>query len=623
MATLTATTVNGTLTSTNTITSGGAFVLPGGFTIDHPGSGYGRFNSWVRLDGHYGLYSGTNGAHIYPNNGTYGSWRMDGTRNSWQGIEFGSGNNGAVVLMVNPSSNTTGFHNNSYGWQFYWESGSLYVLKNAYGGGAQATVLDSSNYNSYAPTLTGTGASGTWGINITGNSNTASSTQRLDDVNNYTWSISTLPTSYPEGMQLSFVGPNAGEGNWQNYGTVINARTYAGGGGSLQIYVPYGPNNGGSALQVRFGDYSAPTYGNQWTAWKTLLQSDNYNSYAPTLTGGGASGTWSISISGNASTSTTANVAKKIQSDYQEWDFSWGSHTVTTPMSISIWDNYVQSGAPSSYGTLIDMYGLSGHQQDQFYFYQGTILHRYGWYGNNNWNGWYRVLTSNTDPYAANMNQYVRTTDTVAFGKLDVNYSGSNVNGIASAHTGSLGSGQVAQAFSAGWSAYGASFVIVYKQGELSPSDMCSIYNVGGFYMKIYDGTSNRYHRWDDNGSVSINSSSQGSYIFNVTGDIYATADVIAFSDARVKEDVRTVENALDKVSKLRGVTYIKKDEDNKKRKMGVIAQEVLEVLPEVVHEDNDGYYGVSYGNIVGVLIEAIKEQQKQIDELKQELKNK
>jgi len=45
--------------------------------------------------------------------------------------------------------------------------------------------------------------------------------------------------------------------------------------------------------------------------------------------------------------------------------------------------------------------------------------------------------------------------------------------------------------------------------------------------------------------------------------------------------------------------------------------------LPEVVHEDNDGYYGVSYGNIVGVLIEAIKEQQKQIDELKQELKNK
>jgi hypothetical protein len=53
---------------------------------------------------------------------------------------------------------------------------------------------------------------------------------------------------------------------------------------------------------------------------------------------------------------------------------------------------------------------------------------------------------------------------------------------------------------------------------------------------------------------------------------------------------------------------------------VGVIAQEILEVIPEVVGQDNDGMYNVSYGNIVGVLIEAIKEQQKQIDELKARL---
>ena len=56
---------------------------------------------------------------------------------------------------------------------------------------------------------------------------------------------------------------------------------------------------------------------------------------------------------------------------------------------------------------------------------------------------------------------------------------------------------------------------------------------------------------------------------------------------------------------------------------MGVIAQEVKEVLPEVVQQDSEGKYSVAYGNMVGVLIEAVKEQQKQIDELKYLLQNK
>ncbi len=80
-------------------------------------------------------------------------------------------------------------------------------------------------------------------------------------------------------------------------------RTYSGGGGSLQLYVPYGPANGGVSLQARFGDYSVSS-GNSWTSWKTILASDNFNSYAPTLTGTGASGTWNIGISGNAGTVT-------------------------------------------------------------------------------------------------------------------------------------------------------------------------------------------------------------------------------------------------------------------------------------------------------------------------------
>jgi hypothetical protein len=108
------------------------------------------------------------------------------------------------------------------------------------------------------------------------------------------------------------------------------------------------------------------------------------------------------------------------------------------------------------------------------------------------------------------------------------------------------------------------------------------------------------------------------SYALDVSGTIRATGDVIAYSDARVKENVETIPNALDKVKAMRGVGYNKIGEE--KRSIGVIAQEMLEVMPEAVHKDDSGMYSVAYGNLVGVLIEAMKDQQAQIDELKARL---
>jgi hypothetical protein len=93
--------------------------------------------------------------------------------------------------------------------------------------------------------------------------------------------------------------------------------------------------------------------------------------------------------------------------------------------------------------------------------------------------------------------------------------------------------------------------------------------------------------------------------------------DVVAYSDRRTKENIKTIENSLDKVLSLRGVSYNRIDESDKAPKIGVIAQEVQEILPEVVFKQEDGMLGVSYGNIVGVLIEAIKELKAEIDELK------
>lgn len=102
-------------------------------------------------------------------------------------------------------------------------------------------------------------------------------------------------------------------------------------------------------------------------------------------------------------------------------------------------------------------------------------------------------------------------------------------------------------------------------------------------------------------------------------GAFTAVGNVTAYSDARIKTNIKTIDNALSKVLALRGVTYNRTDLEDKSEQIGVIAQEIKEILPQVVQE-NDGHYSVAYGNIVGVLIEAIKEQQAQIEELKSRL---
>ena len=137
------------------------------------------------------------------------------------------------------------------------------------------------------------------------------------------------------------------------------------------------------------------------------------------------------------------------------------------------------------------------------------------------------------------------------------------------------------------------------------------------FYEHVNSNAGTERFTLQQDGNVGIGDSTP-SYKLDVNGTIRATGDVIAYSDARVKENVKTIDNALDKVTQLRGVSYNKISETEEK--IGVIAQEIEKVLPQVVQEDDEGMKSVAYGNIVGVLIEAIKEQQKQIDELKARL---
>lgn len=115
-------------------------------------------------------------------------------------------------------------------------------------------------------------------------------------------------------------------------------------------------------------------------------------------------------------------------------------------------------------------------------------------------------------------------------------------------------------------------------------------------------------------GAITGSSLSVGTSGSITCGTLTAYTDITLFSDVRIKEDIRTISDALALVKQLRGVSYVHKA--TKKSCVGVIAQEVETVIPALVHTNSDGFKSVAYANMVGVLIEAIKELSNRVKEL-------
>jgi hypothetical protein len=120
-------------------------------------------------------------------------------------------------------------------------------------------------------------------------------------------------------------------------------------------------------------------------------------------------------------------------------------------------------------------------------------------------------------------------------------------------------------------------------------------------------------------GNVGIGITSPG-YPLEVSGSvggtsIYASNDIVAFSDQSVKENIRPIENVLERIGNSRGVLYDRVDSGDKNN-IGFIAQELEIAFPELVVTNSDGTKAVKYQNTVAVLFEAIKEQQKQINDI-------
>jgi hypothetical protein len=151
--------------------------------------------------------------------------------------------------------------------------------------------------------------------------------------------------------------------------------------------------------------------------------------------------------------------------------------------------------------------------------------------------------------------------------------------------------------------------------------DMCFRGGSGscGLELTVADTTPRGYVYANTSNQVGFLTNGRSwSFRVDASKNSYTWGNMTAYSDERHKKDISTIENGLDKVNKLRGVDFTRIETEAKGQ--GVIAQEVQKVLPSVVLEDDLGYLSVAYGNMVGVLIEAVKELSAKVDTLEKEL---
>jgi hypothetical protein len=134
-------------------------------------------------------------------------------------------------------------------------------------------------------------------------------------------------------------------------------------------------------------------------------------------------------------------------------------------------------------------------------------------------------------------------------------------------------------------------------------------------YMDTHSSSQYLVLNSTNGGNVGINERTPTEKL-HVDGNILASGNITAYSDKRIKSDITKIENSLDKIEKLNGYTYTVKDE----RYTGLIAQEVLPVLPEAVTGSEETQYGLAYGNMMGLVVEAIKELREEIKSIKSRL---
>lgn len=336
------------------------------------------------------------------------------------------------------------------------------------------------------------------------------------------------------------------------------------------------------------------------------LHSTNYNSYSPTLTGGGASGTWGVNITGSVNTTGDQSIL------------------TTENGTTGAWRGRILSrNSSSDRSVFIGHHGLNA----------GVFAH------NSPLNGWADL--------------YVNTVNGTTGGIVRLP-SQVLINGSQAWHAGNLNPSTYitlsgAQTFT-GTKTMGSQVALVANNygrgvfGLYSAVRYQHVWSMGAAYKTSDDGASfgNMYgltytHTNIGTGtnqaiaglSHQLQHRTNGTLTAAIGTGIWTSGNVTAYSDISVKTNLEKIPNALYKIMQINGYTYDRTDykidpvtgEMPETRQAGVVAQEVEKVLPEVVCGP-EGNKSVAYGNMVSLLIEGIKEQQVQIEKMKIEIDN-
>lgn len=289
------------------------------------------------------------------------------------------------------------------------------------------------------------------------------------------------------------------------------------------------------------------------------------------------------------------------------WKFTQQS-VLNSPPGIGSWRNVATIHGWTTYSSSYPTYQLS--------FGNGAVAVRQST-STTSWAGW-RTLVEHNGTYSG-LRAQATTKGDVGLGSVD-NYSRSHYDGRyfrkdVTDQTITTGQGEISFGYS-------------------PPPGASSIRSSGNLMIDSPDQNSVIFLQWTGgnngvnfcDGANSVVARVDGTGNFTCDGDITAQGNVTAYSDIRIKTNIEVIPDAIEKVQKLSGYTYDRTDKEVP-RQTGVIAQELLNVLPEAVRggpteEDPDGHYSVAYGNMVGLLIEGMKEQQNQIDKQQQQMDN-
>lgn len=186
----------------------------------------------------------------------------------------------------------------------------------------------------------------------------------------------------------------------------------SGGGSNL---ITFNKSNGEMAIHYQAFGAAA------WGTRRVVLDSGNFANYAPTKTGGGASGSWGINITGNAATASSATTANSSNVLTVTANFDPANLAVDA-LKVKAYDSYTIANTPSTYGNVLEINGISGHWKPQLWFdgsSTGSVRHRNRNYNATSWGAWYTLLDTNN--YAVTLDPiYLKKAGGIMTGALSV-----------------------------------------------------------------------------------------------------------------------------------------------------------------------------------------------------------